>query len=118
MIDTRPESFCVDFFNESGEAVTKLGYQSIQWILNEAVYPELHDTENPAQTMHDYYYRLPPRRRMSYMSLATSLAPDEKVYGLGERFGPFMKTGRLLSRPMPMRGQALQVVSPRYLALV
>lgn len=95
-IDRRPESFSINFYNDHGEYVTALGKNSISWVLHAAASPMLSSKEYAATTIQDPYYRPPAGQRRSYMAMAMTLAHDEKVYGLGERFGPFIKNGQII----------------------
>jgi alpha-D-xyloside xylohydrolase len=73
--------------------LTGLGYASVQYI----VAPPGQATPSPpvATTSADPYYRAPPANaHVPYISLAFGLQPGESVYGLGERFGPFVKNGQ------------------------
>lgn len=95
-IDLRPHSLRIDIRDANGKSVTNLGQNSISWILNKAASPLLAIKENASQTINDPFYRSPRSSRQSYTSLALALTPGEKVYGLGERFGPFVKNGQVI----------------------
>lgn len=95
-IDLRPNSLFVNIKDASGNSVTNLGQNSISWILNKAASPQLAIKENASQTINDPFYRSPTTCRQSYSSLALAITPGEKVYGLGERFGPFVKNGQVV----------------------
>lgn len=96
VLNLRPESFAVDFKDAHGEIATSLGYQAIQWIHHKEATPSLSEKEHGTTTSIDYYYRSPASVRQSYMSMAMSLGHHEKVYGFGERFGPFIKNGQVI----------------------
>lgn len=95
-VDLRPHSLRVDIRDANGKSVTNLGQNSISWILNKAASPLMAIKENASQTINDPFYRSPRSFRQSYTSLALALTPGEKVYGLGERFGPFVKNGQVV----------------------
>lgn len=95
-IDLRPDNFFVNIKDAYGKAVTNLGQNSVSWILNKSASPMLAIKENASQTINDPFYRSPTSFRQSYSSLAMALVPGEKVYGLGERFGPFVKNGQVV----------------------
>lgn len=95
-VDKRPESFAINFVNARGEDVTALGKDAISWILHSGASPSLASKENAATTIQDGYYRAPASRRQGYMAMSLNLEHDEKVYGLGERFGPFIKNGQTI----------------------
>lgn len=95
-IDLRPHSLRIDIRNAEGKSVTNLGQSAISWILNKAASPLLATKENASQTINDPFHRSPRSSRQSYTSLALALTPGEKVYGLGERFGPFVKNGQVV----------------------
>lgn len=96
VLNLEKDDFRIDIINADGEIVTNFGKESIQWILNTAATAGLACKENAVQTIYDPYHRAPSTWRQSYMSLAASLEPGEKVYGLGERFGPFIKNGQTI----------------------
>jgi alpha-D-xyloside xylohydrolase len=55
----------------------------------------LAEKENASQTIHDLFHRSLPERK-SYMAMSMGLEAGELVYGLGERFGPFIKNGQAI----------------------
>jgi alpha-D-xyloside xylohydrolase len=79
--------------SSASRQLTDLGYASVQYM----VAPPSHPTPSPpvATTLADSYYRAPPTNsKQPYISLSFGLEPGEHVYGLGERFGPFVKNGQ------------------------
>jgi len=76
--------------------LTSLRPGSLSWILNKSASPQSAVRENAVTTISDPYYRSAPSRRQSYMSAALTLSVGENVYGLGERFGPFIKNGQVV----------------------
>lgn len=95
-IDTRPHNLRVDIRDASGKSITNLGQNSIAWIVNKVATPHLAVKQNAIQTVNDPYYRAPSTFRQAYMNLAMAVQPGEKIYGLGERFGPFIKNGQVV----------------------
>ena len=95
-VDLRPHNLRVDIRDAQGQVVTNLGQSSISWILNKAASPLMAIKENASQTINDPFHRSPRSFRQSYSSMALALTPGEKVYGLGERFGPFVKNGQVV----------------------
>lgn len=95
-IDTRPDSLRVDIRDASGRSITNLGQHSIAWIVNKVATPLLAVKQNAIQTVNDPYYRPPSTFRQGYMNFALAVQPGEKIYGLGERFGPFIKNGQVV----------------------
>lgn len=96
-IDTRPASFQATIFNPTtGKTLTSIGQDSLQWIIDTKSRPDALEVEYSVTTGSDPYHRQPDRMRKSFMSVATRLAVGEKVYGLGERFGPFVKNGQVV----------------------
>lgn len=95
-VNKRPESFGIDFTNASGDTVTSFGKNSISWVLHKAASPQMASKENAATTIQDPYYRSPASTRQGYMAMSLSLEHNEKVYGFGERFGPFIKNGQII----------------------
>lgn len=94
-VDLRPHNMFVNISGPDG-AITNLGQNAISWILNKSASPLLAIKENASQTINDPFYRGPKSFRQAYMSLALALSPGEKIYGLGERFGPFIKNGQVV----------------------
>jgi alpha-D-xyloside xylohydrolase len=95
-VNLEPHNLFVDIRDANGKSVTNLGQNSISWILNKAASPLLAIKENASQTINDPFHRGPRSFRQAYMALALALSPGEKVYGLGERFGPFIKNGQVV----------------------
>lgn len=94
-LDTRPSSFKATFFDStSGKVLTTIGQESLQWILDENCRPDVFEVEYSVTGGQDPYHRQPDKSRKSFMSVSTSLGVGEKVHGLGERFGPFIKNGQ------------------------
>jgi alpha-D-xyloside xylohydrolase len=94
-LDLRPSEFCINIRDAQGKYVAGLGKDTIQWILHNAATPLLAEKENASQTIHDLFHRSLPERR-SYMAMSMGLEAGELVYGLGERFGPFIKNGQAI----------------------
>ncbi|KAL1954425.1 hypothetical protein VTO42DRAFT_1195 [Malbranchea cinnamomea] len=80
-VDTRPKSFNIDF-RVGEKLLTKLGWRSVGYVKEgtTAAHPKANYT-NPNQGKRWVTYQL-------------QLGVGEKVYGLGERFGPFQKNGQ------------------------
>lgn len=93
-LDCRPSSFRVDFLGEKGKPLTSIGSDSLQWILNSASRSNAFETEYSVTTGSDPYHREPAASRKGFMSVSLSIGVNEKVYGLGERFGPYTKNGQ------------------------
>jgi alpha-glucosidase (family GH31 glycosyl hydrolase) len=77
-----------------GKLLTEIRSDSLSWVLDKNVSPKAAVRENAVTTISDPYHRPPSSRRQGYMKVALNLAVGEKVYGLGERFGPFIKNGQ------------------------
>jgi alpha-D-xyloside xylohydrolase len=88
------DGFRIEFKDRSGRRLTELGQESLQWALLTNASPALAERENATTTIADPYYRAPQSQRRGYMVASPTLAVGEKVYGLGERFGPFVKNGQ------------------------
>ena len=100
-IDTRPNAFSVDFrahvpaptdISPSSEGpppeglsrrLTRLGWRSVGYV-------KVHSTDHPNAIMDQGGNTSGAR----YVTLQLDLAVGERIYGLGERFGPFVKNGQ------------------------
>lgn len=93
-IDTRPSSFNIDFVSHGvknptsvspgpDHLLTKLGWRSVGYVKRgtSAGHPTL-SLKNP--DMGDRWF-----------TMQFQLSVGEKIYGLGERFGPFVKNGQV-----------------------
>jgi alpha-D-xyloside xylohydrolase len=92
-VDTRPGAFCIDFLDDKERIISSMGPDSISWALKTNVAGSHAAREFATTTTLDPYHR-PESRRQGYMIMSPSLAQGEKVYGLGEQFGPFVKNGQ------------------------
>ncbi|KAK7204910.1 glycosyl hydrolases family 31-domain-containing protein [Myxozyma melibiosi] len=84
-LDIRSKSFNLDFYAKSADKktlLTKLGWRSVGYVKQgtTAAHPKLNYTE--------------PNRGKRYVTYQLQLGVGEKIYGLGERFGPFVKNGQ------------------------
>lgn len=70
--------FNIDFIGEDSQLLTKLGFRSLGHVL---------DSRYPRR-------ELSANRASPYMTAQLHLSVGEKVFGLGERFGPFVKNGQ------------------------
>jgi len=70
--------FNIDFIGEDSQLLTKLGFRSLGHVL---------DSRFPRK-------ELSANRASPYMTAQLHLSVGEKVFGLGERFGPFVKNGQ------------------------
>lgn len=70
------EKFGIRYEGADGKYLTDLGFRSLGWVA---------DGRNPSPTS---------GQALTYMTLQFSLSVGEKIYGLGERFGPFQKNGQ------------------------
>jgi alpha-D-xyloside xylohydrolase len=97
VVNRNPKAFHIGFESSDGKnprQLTDLGFASVQYVVappSVGVPPTLEGST----TISDAYYRATPSpRKRPYMSLSFGLQPNEYVYGLGERFGPFVKNGQ------------------------
>jgi alpha-D-xyloside xylohydrolase len=105
-LDLSPGDFGIQFYGKDQGScslsskpprpLTSLRPASLSWILHKSASPQSAVRENAVTTISDPYYRSAPSRRQSYMSASLTLAVGENVYGLGERFGPFIKNGQVI----------------------
>ncbi|KAJ8495568.1 hypothetical protein ONZ45_g12804 [Pleurotus djamor] len=80
-ISTDPSSFNIDF-NASDRLLTRLGWRSVGYV-------KVNSTLGHANAaMED------PDRGERWFTYQFQLSVGEKIYGLGERFGPFIKNGQ------------------------
>ncbi|KZV69553.1 glycoside hydrolase family 31 protein [Peniophora sp. CONT] len=91
-LDTRPSNFTVDIKSRGTpsptsistapeQRLTRLGWRSVGYVKQGA-------NDHPNKAMAD------PDAGKRWMTLQFDLAVGEKIYGLGERFGPFVKNGQ------------------------
>ncbi|KAF8064081.1 family 31 glycoside hydrolase [Lyophyllum atratum] len=92
-IDTRPSSFNIDIMSHevrnptivspgSDHLLTKLGWHSIGYIKKGT------NAHHPGLSLTD------PDKGERWFTMQFQLSVGEKIYGLGERFGPFIKNGQ------------------------
>ncbi|KAI0027333.1 putative sugar hydrolase [Vararia minispora EC-137] len=92
VIDTTPSNFSVDIrsygvpaptsiSSTPSQRLTRLGWRSVGYVKQGA-------NDHPNKAMVD------PDAGKRWMTFQFDLAVGEKVYGLGERFGPFVKNGQ------------------------
>ncbi|KAK4031647.1 sugar hydrolase [Parachaetomium inaequale] len=95
VLNKNPSAFRIAFEStEDGKTLTDVGFASLQHAVgppNQGIPSPLEASTNIA----DPYYRAPASRsNKPYMSVSLGLEVGEYVYGLGERFGPFVKNGQ------------------------
>lgn len=80
-VDTRPKSFNVDF-HADGKFLTRLGWRSVGYVKHNttALHPKANYTN--------------PNKGERWVTYQLQLSVGEKIYGLGERFGPLQKNGQ------------------------
>ncbi|TPX15350.1 uncharacterized protein E0L32_004627 [Thyridium curvatum] len=80
-VNTAPKSFNLDFASGSRQ-LTSLGWRSIGYVKQNttALHPKANYTN--------------PNKGERWTTYQLSLGVGEKIYGLGERFGPFVKNGQ------------------------
>ncbi|KAF9460439.1 glycosyl hydrolases family 31-domain-containing protein [Collybia nuda] len=94
-IDTRPSSFNIDFTSHgvknpttvspgSDLLLTKLGWRSVGYIKRET------SAGHPTLSLKK------PDMGERWFTMQFQLSVGEKIYGLGERFGPFIKNGQTI----------------------
>lgn len=98
-LDLDKGSFGIRFYgaeDNGAKLLTEIRADSLSWVLDKNASPKDAIRENAVTTISDPYHREPVSRRQSYMKVGLNLAVGEKVYGLGERFGPFIKNGQTI----------------------
>ncbi|TFK71573.1 hypothetical protein BDN72DRAFT_433791 [Pluteus cervinus] len=94
-LDTRPKAFAIDVFShgsqnptalhsETNQLLTKLGLESIGYVRKNTNTTPTH----PIAALSD------PDQGERWITMQFHLSVGEKIYGLGERFGPFVKNGQ------------------------
>lgn len=83
-VNTGARAFNVNF-DARGKLLTQLGWRSIGYVKEgtTALHPKANYTD--------------PNRGKRWITYQLKLAVGEKVFGLGERFGPFQKNGQVKS---------------------
>jgi alpha-D-xyloside xylohydrolase len=81
-VSTASKAFNIDF-EAGGELLTQLGWRSIGYVKEEttALHPKANYTD--------------PNKGKRWVTYQLKLAVGAKVFGLGERFGPFQKNGQV-----------------------
>lgn len=89
-----PSGFRISYRSSEGRALTHVGYHSLQYVVapeRDGAWAALTASTNIA----DPYYRSSVSRGYKpHMVVSLGLDHGEYVYGLGERFGPFIKNGQ------------------------
>ncbi|KAL3489987.1 glycosyl hydrolases family 31-domain-containing protein [Aspergillus germanicus] len=80
-VDTRPKSFDVSF-HAKNKLLTKLGWRSVGYV------------KQGTTALHPRANYLDPNKGKRWVTYQLQLGVGDKVYGLGERFGPFVKNGQ------------------------
>ncbi|KAF8578188.1 glycoside hydrolase family 31 protein [Ramaria rubella] len=101
-IDTRPDAFDISFISSAAgdsksQILTSVGFNSLAWIIDSLHTGRSNDATYTTTTNEDPFHRPPlgPTGQIqAYMTLSFSVSPGETFYGLGERFGPFIKNGQ------------------------
>lgn len=86
-VNTDPKAFNIDF-EANGKLLTQLGWRSVGYVKENttALHPKANYTD--------------PNKGKRWVTYQLKLAVGAKVFGLGERFGPFQKNGQV-SHPKP-----------------
>ncbi|KAF1992896.1 glycoside hydrolase family 31 protein [Amniculicola lignicola CBS 123094] len=82
-VDTRPKLFDFSFWHKK-KRLTKLGWRSIGYVKEgtTALHPKANYTD--------------PNKGKRWVTYQLQLGVGDKIYGLGERFGPFAKNGQTI----------------------
>ncbi|EAU34238.1 predicted protein [Aspergillus terreus NIH2624] len=80
-VDTRPKSFDISF-SAHEKLLTRLGWRSVGYI------------KQGTTALHPRANYLDPNKGQRWVTYQLQLGVGDKVYGLGERFGPFIKNGQ------------------------
>ena len=81
-VNTDPRAFSIGF-EANGEVLTELGWRSVGYVKENttALHPKANYTD--------------PNKGKRWVTYQLKLAVGAKVFGLGERFGPFQKNGQV-----------------------
>ncbi|KAK7398744.1 31 glycoside hydrolase [Neonectria punicea] len=95
-LDKNPSAFRINYKSSAdGRVLTSVSYQSLQYIVCPPSYAGSSLPLQASTNIADPYYRTAvTRSNKPYMAVSLDLAVGEYVYGLGERFGPFVKNGQ------------------------
>jgi len=95
VLDEKQSAFRVAFESAAtGRVLTDVGYASLQYVIAPASLGSPTPLE-ASTNIADPYYRAPASRsNKPFMSVSLGLQAGELIYGLGERFGPFVKNGQ------------------------
>ncbi|KAL4960108.1 glycosyl hydrolases family 31-domain-containing protein [Aspergillus stella-maris] len=80
-VDTRPKSFDISF-QAGGKLLTRLGWRSVGY------------AKQGTTALHPRANYIDPNKGQRWVTYQLQLGVGDKVYGLGERFGPFAKNGQ------------------------
>ncbi|KAL4790567.1 glycosyl hydrolases family 31-domain-containing protein [Aspergillus venezuelensis] len=80
-VNTRPKSFDISF-QAGGKLLTRLGWRSVGYV------------KHGTTALHPRANYLDPRKGQRWVTYQLQLGVGDRVYGLGERFGPFAKNGQ------------------------
>jgi alpha-D-xyloside xylohydrolase len=95
-MNKEPASFAIDYQDGNGKALTRLGFESIQYVVAPASLASL-DTLDATTSVGDAYHRSPATHsKLPFMAVSFDLQPGEYVYGLGERFSPLIRNGQTI----------------------
>lgn len=91
-VDLQPHTFNVDFVSHANPKkpilLTKLGWRSVGHVKLNA------NSVHPRDSIHPNDMLQNPNRGERWFTFQFQLSVGEKIYGLGERFGPFIKNGQ------------------------
>jgi alpha-D-xyloside xylohydrolase len=91
-VNENPLAFHIAYKSRDGDLMTDLGFDSVQYIVAPTHYALPQDASTDIA---DPYYRRPvDRGKKPYIALSFGLQAGEYVYGLGERFGTYIKNGQ------------------------
>jgi alpha-D-xyloside xylohydrolase len=97
-VDLRPKSFNVDFHSHAqpnpnphkpDSFLTKLGWRSVGHVKCG------HESVHPNFSVHPHDMLTNPNKGERWLTMQFQLSVGEKIFGLGERFGPFVKNGQV-----------------------
>lgn len=102
-VSLAPAGFGIKFYGKPHPSkpgrkpfLTEIKPDHLSWILNRSSNPSDSPREYATNTISDPYHRAKGGERKSYMKVGMDLGVGEKVYGLGERFGPWVKNGQVV----------------------
>ncbi|KAF8889017.1 glycosyl hydrolases family 31-domain-containing protein [Infundibulicybe gibba] len=92
-VDIRPSSFNIDFFSHGSKSPTSISSDTTQ-LLTKLGWRSVGYVKRGTSAAHPTKALTNPDQGDRWFTMQFQLSVGEKIYGLGERFGPFIKNGQ------------------------